>query len=163
MFLRIIYSYMITLNYSLFWLNIFMMDAYTNAFYSVVKDSQSQTGFELPEHLEAYIVMLLANHIDKPSFLPEESFAIAYLKLGDAKKLSSKQLGDTCLFVCGVFPTLGLKKGLNKNYYANIGMSSYRNMHGQIFGDLADHFNFLSQFIEITVSSSKQTHSNLFR
>jgi len=139
------------------------MDAYTDAFYSVVKDSQSQTGFELPEHLEAYIVMLLAHHVDKPSFLPEEPFAIAYLKLDNARKLDSKQLGDTCLFVCGVFPTLGLKKGLNKDYYANIGVSSYRNMHGKIFVDLAHHFNFLSKFIEVTVSSSKPMHSNLFR
>ena len=39
-----------------------MKDAYTNAFYGIIRETQDKHGYELPEHLEAYIVMLLAHH-----------------------------------------------------------------------------------------------------
>ena len=51
------------------------MDHYTDAFYSVVKETQSTTGLTLPHHIEAYVVMLLASKVDKPDFLPKGTFA----------------------------------------------------------------------------------------
>ena len=144
-----------------------MQDAYTNVFYDVVKESQGRYGYELPEHIEAYVVMLLAYHIDRPNFLPEETFAEAYLKLRRPADYSAKELGDTCLFVTGVFPTYGAKHGLNRRYYQDIGSTSYEMvaevMNGELFNTLATHFVFVSEFIEVTVSSSKLTHNNLFR
>ena len=53
-----------------------MNDAYRVAFYDVVKETQAKTGYELPEHLEAYVVMLLAYYIDRPEYLPEKSSPI---------------------------------------------------------------------------------------
>ena len=144
-----------------------MQDAYTNVFYDVVKESQSQHGYELPEHIEAYVVMLLAYHIDRPNFLPEKSFAEAYLKLRRPASLSAKELGDTCLFVTGVFPTYGSKHGIERKYYQNIGSTSYEMvaevMNGELFSTLAKHFVFVSEFIEVTISSSRLTQNNLFR
>ena len=58
-----------------------MKDEYTTAFYDLVKDAQSTTGYELPLEVEAYVVMLLADKLDKPNFLPEKTFAEAYLSL----------------------------------------------------------------------------------
>jgi len=134
-----------------------MKDAYRIAFYDVVKETQAKTGYELPEHLEAYVVMLLAHHIDRPDFLPENSFAEAYLRLTRPASLSAKDLGDTCLFVTGVFPTYGKKHGLNRRYFQDIGIGSYEMvaevMHPDLFKELANHFHFLSDFIEITTSS----------
>ena len=142
-------------------------DAYRLAFYNVVKDTQSRSGLELPEHIEAYVVMLLANFVDKPDFLPKESFAEAYLKLSRPGNLSAKELGDTCLFVTGVFPTYGRKYGINRNYYMKIGIGSYQMvaevMHGDLFGSLAQHFEFLSDFIDTTIHSATELRSNLFR
>jgi len=143
-----------------------MIDAYRLAFYDVIKETQAKTGYELPEHLEAYVVMLLAHHIDHPNFLPEKSFAEAYLKLERPGDMSAKELGDICLFVTGVFPTYGRKHGLNRKYYQDIGIGSYEIvaevMSPDLFSQLATHFNFLSDFIEISTSSSKQMHSILF-
>ena len=148
-------------------LNIYMKDAYRVAFYDVVKDTQINTGYNLPEELEAYVVMLLAHFIDRPDYLPEQSFAESYLKLRRSSGLSAKELGDTCLFVTGVFPTYGSKHGLNRRYYQDIGIGSYEMvaevMHPTLFTQLATHFHFLSDFIEITTSSAKRSHSNLFR
>jgi len=144
-----------------------MNDAYRLAFYDVVKETQAKTGYDLPEHLEAYVVMLLAHHVDRIDFLPEKSFAEAYLKLSRPTDMSAKDLGDTCLFVTGVFPTYGRKHGINRRYYQNIGIGSYEMvaevMHTDLFTALATHFNFLSDFIEVTTSAPKLQHSNLFR
>lgn len=144
-----------------------MQDAYTNVFYDVVKESQGRHGYELPEYIEAYVVMLLASHIDRPDFLPEKSFAQAYLKLRRPADYSAKELGDTCLFVTGVFPTFGKKHGLNRRYYQDIGSTSYgmvaEVMNGELFNSLATHFVFVSEFIELTVHSSKDELNNLFR
>jgi len=143
-----------------------MKDAYVNAFHGVVKETQATTGLELPENLEAYIVMLLASNMDKPNFLPERSFAEAYLKLRNPANYSAKELGDTCLFVSGVFPTYGKKHGLSKSYYQGIGISSYdmisEVLNGELFSQLAFHFCFLSEFIECAVLP-KQLNSDLIK
>jgi len=137
-----------------------MKDAYTNAFYGIVRDTQDTHGYELPDHLEAYIVMLLAHHVEHPDFLPDTSFAEKYLTI-DSRK-DAKSLGDTCLFVSGVFPNMGKRKGLNRSYYTNIGIGSYSSMYGNLFEELATHFIFLSDFIEVTIHSSKPKSYNLF-
>ena len=144
-----------------------MNDAYRLAFYDVIKETQAETGYELPEHLEAYVVMLLAHHVDRTNFLPEKSFAEAYLKLTNPADYSAKELGDTCLFVTGVFPSYGRKHGINRRYYQKIGIGSYEMvaevMHTDLFSQLAVHFEFLSDFIEISTNSSKHEMNNLFR
>lgn len=144
-----------------------MNDAYRIAFYDVVKETQADTGYDLPDHLEAYVVMLLAHHIDRPDYLPEKSFAEAYLRLKRPANLSAKELGDTCLFITGVFPTYGKKHGLNRRYFQDIGIGSYEMvaevMHPNLFSQLATHFNFLSDFIEVITHSPRHELNNLFR
>lgn len=135
-----------------------MKDAYTNAFYNVVKETQETSGVELPSHIETYVVMLLARNLDRPDFLPEKSFIEAYLKLKKPANYNAKELGDACLFVCGVFPTYGSKHGLKRTYYSNIGVSSYEmvaeTLNGQLFSQLAKHFDFISEFIEMATTPS---------
>ena len=126
-----------------------MKDEYTTAFYDLAKDAQSTTGYELPVEVEAYVVMLLADKLDKPNFLPEKSFAEAYLSLKQPYRLSAKELGDTCLFVTGVFPDYGM----SIDYYSNIGKSSYNlattNLDIEIFELLSLKFDFVREFINI--------------
>lgn len=144
-----------------------MKDAYTEVFYDIVQETQYRTGYDLPENIEAYVVMLLAYYIDRPNFLPENSFAEAYLKLRRPTNYSAKELGDTCLFITGMFPTYGQKHGLNRKYYQDIGIGSYEMvaeiMNGELFKTLATHFVFVSDFIEIIVHSTKDERYNLFR
>jgi hypothetical protein len=141
-----------------------MKDAYTVAFYDVVKESQAKTGFDLPHHIEAYIVMLLSDFVDRDDFPPDTSFAEMFLTIRDQRQ--AKQVGDICLFVSGAFPTLKSKHGINRRYYQDIGSTSYEmasDMNIDLFPVLAKHFVFLSEFIEVTVNSAKHSHSNLFR
>jgi hypothetical protein len=108
--------------------------------------------------------MLLANFVDKPDFLPN-TFGPTFMQLKTSDQ--AKELADTCLFVAGVFPTLGERKGISRRYYQDIGSSSYEMVagtrHPELFNTLATHFNFLSDFIEVTVNSSTHVQSILFR
>ena len=141
-----------------------MNDAYRTALFDVVKDTSAKRGYDLPEPIEAYVVMLLATYVDKPDFLPD-AFGTTLLKLKNSSE--AKQLGDTCLFVAGVFPNIGERKGLKRRYYQDIGSTSYEMVaevqNPELFSTLATHFNFLSEFIEVTVNSSKLQNYNLFR
>lgn len=136
-----------------------MKDIYFSAFHQVVQDTQKANGYELPQNLEAYLVMLLSQFVDRPNFTPEESFAEAYLKLSRYRSMDAKELGDICLFVTGVFPTFGNRKGLSITYYRGIGKSSYEiastMMNRELFVDLSNHFDFLSDFINLTVNDKK--------
>ena len=138
-----------------------MKDAYLSAFYDVVKDTQKTTGFELPEHLEAYVVMLLASFTDRTHFLPEYSFAETYIRLINLKSPNIKELGDTCLFVSGVFPKYKTRYGLNVEYFSSIGSNSYlqvaETMNADLFIDLSNRFNYVREFISITVNSTNNT------
>jgi len=141
-----------------------MKDAYHEAFYDVVKETQISSGLELPHHIEAYIVMLLGDFVDREEFPPDTSFAEMFLTI--QKPHQAKYLGDTCLFVSGAFPRLKARHGINRRYYQDIGSTSYEiasTMNEDLFPVLAKHFVFLSEFIEITVNSPKLTHNNLFR
>jgi hypothetical protein len=144
-----------------------MKDAYTSAFYEVVQETKVRSGYELPEQLEAYVVMLLAHHMDRPDFLPESSFAETYLKLSRPVDYSAKELGDTCLFVTGVFPKYGAHRGLNRKYYSSIGIGSYEMvsevMHKDLFSSLAKHFEFLSEFIEVAVCQNSKSAATINR
>ena len=141
-----------------------MKDAYTTAFYDVVKETQANSGLELPHHVEAYIVMLLSDFVDRNDIPPDTSFAEQFLTIRNQKQ--AKMLGDTCLFISGAFPKLKAKYGINRRYYQDIGSTSYEiasTMNEQLFPVLAKHFVFLSEFIEVTVHSSKGVQSILFR
>lgn len=140
-------------------INIYMKDAYTNAFYDIVRETQEQRGYELPTHLEAYIVMLLSSYVEHPYFEPTNSFAEQYLQL--STKMDAKKLGDTCLFVSSVFPTYGERHGLNKFYYAKIGQGSYNSMGSELFEQLATHFIFLRDFIEMSLHVPKSPYRPL--
>jgi hypothetical protein len=141
-----------------------MKDAYHIAFYDVVKESQAKSGYELPHDVEAYIVMLLSDFVDRNDIPPDSTFAEMFLTIRN--KQEAKALGDTCLFVAGAFPRLKARHGISRRYYQDIGSTSYEmasDMNIDLFPVLAKHFVFLSEFIELTVSSPKLTHSNLFR
>ena len=136
-------------------INTYMREAYNTAFYEIVKESQANTGYDLPTHIEAYIVMLLGEFVDREDFPPQISFAEMFLTIRTKKQ--AKELGDTCLFVSGAFPKLKARFGINRRYYQDIGSTSYdlaSDMNNELFPVLAKNFVFLSEFIELTLNSS---------
>jgi len=127
-----------------------MRDEYFVPMNELIVHTRTETGYTLPEDIEVYVSALLAHYIDKPNFLPEQSFAEAYTVLGKRDYESAKNLGDTCLFLSGVFPKYGKRYGLNKRYYREIGSSSYGLLQRQLFQLLARNFDFVAEYIHLT-------------
>lgn len=141
-----------------------MKDAYNTAFYEIVKETQQTSGYELPHHVEAYIVMLLGSYVGRDDFPPESTFTETFFSIKTSRQ--AKELGDTCLFVSGVFPEYKKRFGISRRFYQDIGSTSYEiatELNAELFPILANHFVFLSEFISITVNSSKDMQNNLFR
>ena len=139
-----------------------MKDAYYTAFYDVVKDTQSATGYDLPHHIEAYIVMLLTDFVDRNDIPPDSTFTEMFLTIKSSHQ--AKVLGDTCLFVSGVFPEYRKRLGIQRRFYQDIGSSSYdlaSAMNEDLFPILAKHFVFLTKFIEVTCNK-KQVKNLIF-
>ena len=138
-----------------------MKTEYTNAFYDIVCEAKETYGYELPVELESYVVFLLASHVEKPDFLPQHTFAKSYLKLQRPYTQNAKQLGDTCLFVTGVFPAYGRNNGLDITYYSNIGKSSYsmasEYLNIDLFDNLSTHFDLLRTVIDSSINKRKST------
>lgn len=134
-----------------------MKDEYTSAFYDIVKEATVTTGYQLPVEVESYVVMLLADKIDSPNFLPTTSFAEEFMKLKRPYRTNAKELGDTCLFVTGVFP----EYGMGIDYYSNLGKASYDmatdTLNIELFSTLSGHFDFIRKFINITITPVKPT------
>jgi hypothetical protein len=127
-----------------------MQDAYVSVFADCVRSTAQQTGIELPTHIEHYAVALLAVHVDRADFLPRTTFAQALYNISNAR--TAKELGDTCLFVTGVFPSYGV----NRQYYSDIGRTAYSTIELELFRDIAHSFDTIQTLIECTVSNRVQ-------
>jgi len=127
-----------------------MQDAYVRVFADCVRSTAQQTGIELPYHIEHYAVALLAVHTDRADFLPRTTFAQALYNISNAR--TAKELGDTCLFVTGVFP----EYGVNRRYYTDIGKTAYSSIELELFRDITHSFDLIQTLIECTVSNRVQ-------
>ena len=130
-----------------------MKDEYTYVFYNIIRETSDVHGYYLPEHIESYVVMLLSSYVEKPDFLPQTSFAEEYFNNNNV--YSAKELGDTCLFVTGVFPAYGKNKGLNVKYFSNIGKNSYssiqQTLNANLFSELSLRFDYIRDFIKVSL------------
>lgn len=134
-------------------INIIVSDEYVTAFQHLITETKNSYGYELPLHVEQYVIMLLADHINRPNWMPEDSFIETYYRIKNST--DAKMLGDECLFLCGVFPEYGQRKGLDIDYYGSIGSNSYSRassvLNIELFDTLSRHFKFVSKVINVTV------------
>ena len=125
---------------------------YISAFKDCITQTSQHVGYTLPEDIEAYCAILLGSYVDRPNFLPADSFAESYLRLTKRDKTNAKELADTCLFVVSVFPDYGI----SEEYYTNIGKSSYdlasKQLNYNLFRDLCQHFEIVSKIIKLSTT-----------
>ena len=119
------------------------------AFTELVSNTRTETGVELPMLVEHYVVALLADHVDKNTFLPEHSFAESLMTIRNSR--TAKELGDTCLFVTGVFPNYGI----DRDYYIGIGQSAYTRIDTELFNTVSVNFATISDFINVCVRGNR--------
>ena len=128
----------------------YVNEHYISVFKDCITKTSEQTGYTLPEDIEAYVAILLGSFVDRPDFLPADSFAETYLQLDKKQCQNAKELADTCLFVVGVFPGYGI----SVDYYTNIGKSSYniasQQLNYKLFNDLCQNFEIVTKIIRLS-------------
>lgn len=102
--------------------------------YLHIHTHRQATGFDMPELLEHYLVDLLTERLDRVDIIPEPSFAERYLRLYTDTRLGEfKDYADTALFFVSLMPDYGRRRGLDMDYYATLGISTY-----YALGDLSE-------------------------
>ncbi len=135
-----------------------MKDVYIRTFYTLIKERCKETGFEMPESVEHYCVFLLAERVEKTNLIPDPSFAEKYLQLYNTKDHSEiKQFADDCLFFTSILPEYGKRRGLNMDYYATLGISSYYTygdlVNEGLYTQLGNWFFHIQKFLESTIKN----------
>jgi|TARA_B100001094_G_scaffold333223_1_gene409615 hypothetical protein len=125
-------------------------------FKSFIRDHRNETGFDMPEMLERYIVTLLASRIRDTELIPHPTFAERYLNICELNRASLyKEFADQCLFFVSLMPEYGQKRGLDVQYYASLGITSYYCVGDKIQDDrfiqLGNWFYILQKFIHSAV------------
>ena len=140
-----------------------MKEDYQPVFFSVVEETQTRTGYELPDDVAVYLVMLMCEYLDGYEIPPTPSFAHKFLSIQTAQQ--AKVMGDVCLITSGVFPNFKNRHGITRKYYQDMGTTSYdmaSPINTELFSMLSQHFIFLSDFIELAVSSPRLIKTNIF-
>lgn len=135
-----------------------MKEVYVRAFYNLIKERCNETGFEMPEAVEHYCVFLLAERVEKTNLIPDPSFAEQYLKLYTESNTDRiRQFADDCLFFVSVLPDYGRRRGINMDYYATLGISSYYAygdlVNEVLYTQIGNSFYHLQKFLESTIKN----------
>jgi len=134
-------------------------------FRSHIQSHCERTGFYMPELLEDYIVGLLASRLRETELIPHPSFGERYMILQQVNRAHLfQEYADQCLFFVSLLPEYGRRRGLDINYWANLGISSYYAVADRIEDDrfiqLGNWFYTLQKFLNSAIKP--QTRLDLF-
>ena len=103
---------------------------YIDAFHSIVHDTELRTGFTLPPELKLYVVVLLAERVTS-DLQPRKTYAESMMEMNT--RSDAKHLGDSALWLTGVFPNTP-----QRNYKTDIARVAYGRLstHNMVNRDL---------------------------
>ena len=130
-------------------------------FYNLLVAHSARTGFEPPDLLLVYLTELLASRLSRVDIIPDPTFAERYLQLYTSYKISDyKDYADSALFFCSLMPEYGRTRGLNMDYYATLGISTYYALADLALDDrytqLGNWFYHLQRFLDTALHSSEE-------
>lgn len=102
----------------------------TEFFRGLVRDAMEAQRFESVEETEYYLVSLLEAHVRRQGGLLDQPLALTYLEAEAGAPAESfqryKRVGDTALFVSGLFVDCLERTVVQPTYYVEIGQLAYR-------------------------------------
>jgi len=123
-------------------------DHYIKMFRNLADEAENRTGYEIPELLGQYAIMVLADHMRKTEWYPKPSFTENYLSIKDSTR--AKELADECLFISGVFPEYASRRGVALTYYHTLGEMCYSraavDLNKELFQNLSNYFVQVSKW-----------------
>jgi len=103
-----------------------------------ISATRQRTGVVMPLLLEQYLVDLLTDRLRRVDIIPDPSFAERYLQLyQEPRRQPFKDYADSALFFVSLMPEYGRRRGLDMDYYATLGISTY-----YALGDMASDDRF---------------------
>jgi hypothetical protein len=125
-------------------------------FRSHIRSHCYQTGFNMPDLLEDYIVGLLSSRLRETELIPEPSFGERYLQLQHLNRAALfQEYADQCLFFVSLLPEYGKRRGLDIGYYATLGIASYYTVGDRIRDDrfiqMGNWFYHLQKFLNSAI------------
>ena len=125
-------------------------------FRTYISEHASEVGFDMPTHISDYLIDLCTDRLDKPELIPEPSFGERWLNLQELDRAYLfQEYADQCLFFVSLLPEYGKKRGLDINYYASLGISSYYSVGDAIsderFIQLGNWFYHLQKFLNSAI------------
>jgi hypothetical protein len=123
----------------------------TEFFRELVQGAMQAQGFEPAEQTEYYLVQLLARHMRMQDDILDRPLGITFLEATNrapAEQVQSyKLVGDTALFIAGLFAECLERSVVQPSYYVELGQLSYRRIADiggrrlrELFEDLAKQF-----------------------
>jgi hypothetical protein len=122
----------------------------TAHWHELVCEAESKSHRHLGEEVQSYLVFLLQRFLSKPD-LAVRILALDYLKglreSGHQQFDKLRDVGDICLLHAGFFPQRARTRLVSANYYVDLGIGAYYQLHhhtphqqGQLFEQLYEGF-----------------------
>jgi hypothetical protein len=142
--------------------------------YYLLQEAKLNTGFEIDESLENYLILTL-NNLNPDTHNFSDSVSIKYMNAisnNDEQRWQKlRDVGDQCLLINGMFPEISIKRNVTLNYYAVIGRQAYKTLANQpenkvhldkdLFNNLSTHFVGLSDLMHIMFKPKYKSNSKL--
>ena len=144
-------------------------------FTEVVSEALVKRRIETPHFVSQYLVDLLDTNIATENSTMNQTFAEAVLKAFNSEKSVRhemlKRVGDTSLYISGVFGDSLRRKIVDVDYYAEIGGLAYGRLAtelnddtGQVFYEFSNRFlDYVDVLAFVGQNSGLQTNQDLLR
>jgi len=129
-----------------------MQAVYLTIFEQLVREVVQAQGLCLPWELQQYTTAVMAEYTDQPDVTLGKTFAELYLTAETAH--DCKTVGDAALLVYGAWPTYRQHRGVNPEYYREIGTSAYGRIDREVFAMMSDNFSIAAELISSVVNRS---------
>ena len=140
--------------------------------YLLLQRAKLNSGYNLHEELEHYLVMTL-NNLNPESHDFNANVGIDFMRAitdqsSNYQKL--RQVGDRCLLINGLFREISIRRNVNLSYYSGIGRQAYQAIaadntsvnsqyiNKRLFEDLSEHFVGLSDLIHTMLHLHHKTN-----
>lgn len=117
-----------------------LVDSPTSFFYDLLQQSSREFDISLSEEVHVYLLNMLVESITNIERIDlEGSLSIKYLEAAQTRDLPVlKQVGDSCLFILGLFPT---HRPEHNSLYYELGPTCFISLNKKVYNQLSIDFS----------------------